>query len=162
MKNVKIRWLATPLIIGAGIFVATTGLLMFFVTADPFRFAHEIVGVGFAVGIVLHILSNWRPFTKYFSQRGAIGIIALGWVVGISLVTITVMRGEEDAEERVVDQIEQTPIHLLAPVVGMEVSVLVDRLKTDGLAVDNPEMSIEQLADKHGRDTEEILLLVFR
>ncbi len=161
MKNIKIRWLATPLIIGAGIFVATTGLLMFFVTADPFRFAHEIVGVGFAAGIVLHILSNWRPFTRYFSQK-SLGIIALGWVVGISLVAATAMRGAEDAEERVVEQIEQTPIQLLAPVVGMEVSVLVDRLKADGLAVDNPEMSIEQLADKHGRDTEEILLLVFR
>ncbi len=161
MKNIKIRWLATPLIIGAGIFVATTGLLMFFVTSDPFRFAHEIVGVGFAVGIVLHILSNWRPFTRYFSQK-SLGIIALGWVVGISLVTITVMRGEEDAEERVVDQIEQASIQLLAPVVDIEVNALMDRLKQGGFAVDNPEMSIEQLADKHGRDTEEILLLVFR
>ncbi len=162
MKNLKIRWLATPLIIGAGIFVATTGLLMFFVTADPFRFAHEIVGVGFAVGIVLHILSNWRPFTRYFSQKSAAGIIALGWVVGISLVTTSAMRGEEDAEDRVVDQIEQTSIQLLAPVVGVEVGALVDRLKADGLVVDNPEMSIEQLADKHGTDTEDILLLIFR
>ena len=162
MKNLKIRWLATPLIIGAGVFVATTGLLMFFVTADPFRFAHEIVGVGFAVGIVLHILSNWRPFTRYFSQSGAIGIITLGWIVGISLVTTAAMRGEEDAEDRVVDQIEQTPIQLLAPVVGMEVGALVDRLKRGGFAVDDPEMSIEQLAERDGADTEDILLLVFR
>ena len=127
MKNLKIRWLATPLIIGTGIFVATTGLLRFFVTADPFRFAHEIVGVGFAVGIVLHILSNWRPFTRYFSQKSAAGIIALGWVVGISLVTTSAIRGEEDAEDRVVDQIEQTSIQLLAPVVGMEVNREVQR-----------------------------------
>ena len=162
MKNLKIRWLATPLIIGAGIFVAITGLLMFFVTGDPFRFAHEIVGVGFAVGIVLHILSNWRPFTRYFSQRGAIGIIALGWVVGISLVATTAIQGTEDAEERVVHQIEQTPIQLLAPVVNMELGALVARLKADGLVVDDPKMSVEQLADKHGADTEDILLLIFR
>ena len=161
MKNIKVRWLATPLVIGAGIFVATTGLLMFFVTADPFRFAHEIVGVGFAVGIVLHILSNWRPFTRYFSQK-SLGIIALGWVVGISLIITSAMRGAEDAEERVVEQIEQTSIQLLAPVVGMEVSALVDHLKQGGLVVDNAEMSIEQLADRHERDTEDILLLVFR
>ena len=162
MKNLKVRWLATPLIIGAGIFVALTGLLMFFVTGTPFRFAHEIVGVGFAVGIVLHILSNWRPFTRYFSQRGAVSIIALGWVVGISLVVTSVMLHTEDAEERIVHQIEQTPIQLLAPVVGMEVSVLVNRLKQGGFAVDNPEMSIEQLAERDGADTEDILLLVFR
>ena len=126
------------------------------------RFAHEIVGVGFAVGIVLHILSNWRPFTKYFSQSGAVGIIALGWVVGISLVATTAIQGTEDAEERVVHQIEQTPIQLLAPVVNMQLGALVARLKDDGLVVDNPEMSIEQLADRHGADTEDILLLIFR
>ena len=62
MKKLNIRPFSTPLIIGAGIFSATTGLLMFFVSEDPFKFAHEIVGIGFAVAIVLHISTNWRPF----------------------------------------------------------------------------------------------------
>ncbi len=46
--------------------------------------------------------------------------------------------------------------------VGMEVSALVDQFKDEGLVVDNAEMSIEQLPDRHERDTENILLLVFR
>ena len=73
------------------------------------------------------------------------------------------MRGGEDAEDRVVEQIEQTSIQLLAPGCwyGGECALWI-WLKTAGLVVDNPEMSIEQLADKHGADTEEILLLVFR
>ena len=75
MKRINIRGFATPLIIGAGIFVALTGLIMFFITTDPFRFAHELVGLCFAVAIVLHILSNWRPFKRYFAQR-AVMIIA--------------------------------------------------------------------------------------
>ena len=43
MKKINIRGLATPLIIGAGLFVALTGLIMFFLTSDPFRFAHVTV-----------------------------------------------------------------------------------------------------------------------
>ena len=51
MKNVNIRRWSTPLIIDTGIFVAITGPLMFFVTEFPFKFAHELVGIGFAVAI---------------------------------------------------------------------------------------------------------------
>ena len=161
VKRINIRGFATPLIIGAGIFVALTGLIMFFITTDPFRFAHELVGLCFAVAIVLHIVSNWRPFKRYFTQPRASSIIALAWFIGISLVATSAFRGEEDAEEVVVERIEQTAIQLLAPVVGMEVNELVERLKVDGYVVEHPEMSIEQIAEKYNADTEEILLSVF-
>ena len=160
MKRINIRGFATPLIIGAGIFVALTGLIMFFITTDPFRFAHELVGLCFAVAIILHILSNWRPFKRYFAQRAVI-IIALAWFIGISLVAISAFRGEEDAEEVVVQRIEQTAIQQLAPVVGMEVNELVERLKVDGYVVEDTEMSVEQVAEKYNADTEAILLSVF-
>ena len=51
----------------AGIFVMTTGLLMFFVSETPFKFAHELTGLAFAGAAVLHIMSNWRPFRNYCS-----------------------------------------------------------------------------------------------
>ena len=162
MKNLNIRRWSTPLTIGAGIFVAITGLFMFFITENPVKFAHELVGIGFSVAIVLHILSNWRPFKRYFSQRSAVSIIALAWLIGISLVTTSVLLDGGEPEELIVNRIEQTPIVLLAPVVGMDVSELVEQLSNDGFAVDNPEMSIEQLAHRHEADTDDILLSVFR
>ena len=51
---------------------------------------------------------------------------------------------------------------LIAPVMGMEVNALVERLKVDGYILESPEMFIEQLAEKHEADTEVILLLMFR
>ena len=78
MKKLNIRRFATPLIIGAGLISAITGLLMFFTTEQPFLSVHEIVGLGFPVAILLHIYTNWRLFKKYFSQRGV--IIALAWL----------------------------------------------------------------------------------
>ena len=159
MRRLNIRRWSTPLIIGTGIFVATTGVFMFLTTTDLVRFAHEIIGVGFAIAIVLHILSDWVPFKRYFAQRAV--IIVLAWGLGIGLVTATVLQPTKDAEEVVVERIEQTPIQLIAPVVGMDVNALVERLKVDGYVIESPEMSIEQLAEKHEADTEAILLLVF-
>ena len=161
MRRLNIRRWSTPLIIGTGIFVAITGLFMFLTTTDLVRFAHEIIGVGFAIAIVLHILSNWVPFKRYFAQRAVI-IIVLAWGIGIGLVTATVLQPTEDAEEVVFERIEQTPIQVLAPVVGMEVSELVEQLSADGFVIDDPQMSVEQLAETHTTDTEEILLSVFQ
>ena len=161
MKISNIRSFSTPLIIGAGIFVATTGVFMFVTTTDLVRFAHEILGVCFAVAILLHIMTNWRPFKRYFFKRSVV-IIVLALVIGISLVTNSALQQRIDAEEFVVERIEQTSIQLLAPVVGMEVSELVNQLAVDGLVVENQEMSIEQLAEKHSIDTDRILLSVFQ
>lgn len=161
MRRLNIRRWSTPLIIGTGIFVAITGLFMFLTTTDLVRFAHEIIGIGFAIAIVLHILSNWVPFKRYFANRAVI-IIVLAWGVGIGLVTATVLRSTEDAEEVVVERIEQTPIHFLAPVVGVEVSVLMNQLKADGFIVQSSQMSIEQVAEQYNTATDDILLSVFR
>ncbi len=162
MKKINIRGFSTPLIIGAGTFVALTGLIMFFITTDPFRFAHELLGISFAVAIVLHILSNWRPFKRYFSQHRAVIIIALAWLIGISLVATSAFREHADAEEVVVERIEQSSIQLLAPVVNKTPEMLTRHLSDAGYVVDDPRMTLEEIAEQHEVDTEVILLAVFR
>ena len=44
----------------------------------------------------------------------------------------------------------------------MDVRQVVDRLGDEGFVVDDPEMSIRQLAQQYGADTDDLLLLVFR
>ena len=161
MKKLNIRRFATPLIIGTGLISMTTGLLMFFVTEDPFLYAHEIVGLGFSVAILLHIYTNWRPFKKYFAQRSVI-IIALAWLIGVGLIARTAIFSEGEPEELIMERIEQTSITRIAPIVDMEVETLIKRLGDDGYTVSDPEMSIEALADQHGADTDAVLLSVFR
>ena len=161
MKKLNIRRFATPLIIGAGVVSAITGLLMFFTTEQPFLSAHEIVGLGFSVAILLHIYTNWRPFQKYFSQRSVI-IIALAWLIGVGLIARTAIFSEGEPEELIMERMEQTSITRMAPIVDMEVETLIKRLGADGYTVSDPEMSIEALAEKHGADTDTVLLSVFR
>ena len=161
MKKLNIRPFSTPLIIGAGIFSATTGLLMFFVSEDPFKFAHEIVGIGFAVAIVLHISTNWRPFKRYFSQRGVI-IIALALMMGVGMVISSAMLNRGEPEELIMETIEQTSLDRLAPIIGMEPHELIQQLATDGFTVGNSQMTVEQISEELDVDTDDILLSVFR
>ena len=161
MKKLNIRPFSTPLIIGAGIFSATTGLLMFFVSEDPFKFAHEIVGIGFAVAIVLHISTNWRPFKRYFSQRGVI-IIALALMMGVGMVISSAMRNRGEPEELIMETIEQTSLDRLAPIIGMEPHELIQQLAADGFTVGNSRMTVEQISEELDVDTDDILLSVFR
>lgn len=68
--------------------------------------------------------------------------------------------GEPD--EIVVTKITGAPIAMLAPVVGMDVGELVDRLAADGFVVEDPGMSVERVALKSGADPDDLLFSVFR
>lgn len=162
MKNLNTRRWSTPATMGAGIFVVITGLLMFFVTESPFKFAHELVGIGFSIAVVLHVLTHWRSFTNYFSQRGGAGVLALAWSVGIVLVLASAVVGTGEPEELILERIDGTPLALLAPAIGMSVSDLIDRLGDEGVVVDDPGMSIRQLADRYGAEADDLLVSVLR
>lgn len=162
MKNLNIRRWATPVTMGAGIFVVITGLLMFFVTESPFKFAHELVGIGFSVAVVLHVLTHWRSFSNYFVQRRAVGVLALAWSAGIGLVMASAILGTGEPEELILERIDRAPVGVLAPAIGMDVSELIERLGNDGIVVDDPGMSIRQLAVRYGVETDDVLLSVLQ
>ena len=160
--NLNTRRWSTPLTMGAGLFVVMTGLLMFFVAERPFKFAHELVGIGFSAAVALHVLSHWRSFANYFSQRGAVRVLALAWSMGIGLVAASTLLGTGDAEELIVERMDSVPLDVLAPVAGLDVSELVDLLGAEGLVVDDPGMSIRQLAERNDAEADDILVSVFR
>ena len=162
MKQWNTRPWSTPATIGAGIFVATTGLAMFFVTEEPFKFAHELGGLAFSAAIVLHAMSHRRSFLNYFRQRGALAIVAAAWALGAGLVTASSVLEMGEADALVIARIDSAPLAVIAPVVGMEVRQVVDRLGDAGFVVEDPELSIRQVAEQHGADTDDLLFLVFR
>ncbi len=162
MRNFNTRRWSTPLTMGAGLFVVMTGLLMFFVAERPFKFAHELVGIGFSAAVALHVLSHWRSFANYFSQRGAFRVLAFAWSTGVGLVAASMLLGTGDAEELIVERMDAVSLEVLAPVAGLAVSELVDRLGAEGLVVDDPGMSVRQLAERNDAEADDILVSVFR
>ena len=162
MKNLNTRRWSTPATMGAGLFVITTGLLMFFVTEGPFKVTHELAGIVFSAAVVFHVLSNWRPFTNYFSHRTGLAVLVLAWSIGSGMVVASSVFGIGEPEELVIARISSTPIARLAPLVDLDVGELADRLEADGFAVDDPSISIEQLAVQFRADADDVLFSVFR
>ena len=162
MRNLNTRRWSTPLTMGAGLFVVITGLIMFFVAEQPFKFAHELVGIGFSAAVALHVLSHWRSFSNYFSQRAPVRVLALVWSMGIGLVAASILLNTGDAEELILEKTVSAPLNLLAPLAGLDVSELVDRLAAEGLVVDDPGMSIRHLADRYDAEADDILVSLFR
>ncbi len=162
MRNLRTHNWSTPATIGAGLFVATTGLFMFFIAEQPVKFAHEIAGIAFSAAVVLHVLSNWRAFRGYFTRGRAVGIVATAWLIGAGLVVTSAVLDTGEAEQLVADRIALVPIASLAPVADKDVQDLVDRLRSDGFNIEDPGISAQQLADQIGADVDDILLSLFR
>ena len=161
MKNLRTHQWSTPATIAAGLFVASTGLFMFFIDEDPVKSTHEIAGVAFSAAIVVHVLSNWRSFRGYFTRGRAISIVATAWLIGTGLVFSSAVTGTEEAEQLVMDRIEDAPIATLAPVAGKDAQNLVAQLRSDGYPIEGPEISPAQLADAAGAEVDDVLQAVF-
>ncbi len=83
-------------------------------------------------------------------------------MIGVGLVARTAIFSQGEPEELIMEKMEKTSITRMTPIVDMDVDTLVKQLGNDGYTVSDTEMSIEQLAEEHGVDTDDILLSVFR
>ena len=54
------------------------------------------------------------------------------------------------------------PLDVLAPVAGLDVTELLDRLGAEGLVVDDAGTSIRQLAERYDAEADDILVSLFR
>ena len=157
MKNWKTRPWSTPLTIGAGIFVAVTGLIMFFAVEDPFKYAHELAGIAFSLAVALHALSHWRSFSGYFRERRALGIVAAAWLLGAGLVTASAVLDMGEPDALVMARIESAPLPAVAAVLGLEVEELAARLTAAGFPVTDLNASIQEIAEEHAADIDDLL-----
>lgn len=162
MKNLRTHQWSTPAIIGLGVFVASSGLFMFFIAEDPVKLAHELAGLAFAAAIVVHVLSNWRGFRGYFTRGRAVSIMAAAWLIAAGLVIYSAVLVTVEADQLVIDHIALAPIESLAPIAGKDVQDLVDQLQSAGYRIEDLSISAEQLAADTGAEVDDILITIFR
>ena len=80
MKSLR-SW-ATPLVIGSFLIMGVSGVLMFFhLNTTLMKGVHEWAGWALLLGVVAHVVLNWRAFSTYFKRPLAAGIMGLGAVV---------------------------------------------------------------------------------
>lgn len=157
MKTASLRRWSTPAVIGAGLFVAVSGVLMFAGIHDPVEHAHEWIGLVFAAGIALHVLNHWRGFKGYFSQPLALGIVG-----AVVLATTFLMLPGEEGEgghgiKGLLHRIEGAPLTQVAPLLDRSPEQVVSDVQAAGYSVLSADQSIATIAAANGAEPKALM-----
>jgi len=158
----NIRSWATPLVTGALLISAVTGLLLFFEFEKGLvKPVHEWLGWLLVAGALLHVAANWKAFTGYFSKRLAVAILGLCAIVTVASAMPFLGNGEEENGKHVArasaKALETSSIETVALVAKQSPGELIARLKNDGVTVNAPSQTIAEIAAANGKEAPELL-----
>lgn len=159
--NPTIRNMATPLIAGAFIVSASTGLMIFFDfepgIVEP---VHEWMSWVLVSGAILHLLVNWKAFTDYLSQKT--GGLFIGTAVVLVLLSLYPwMEEEEDARKKAVKSLEKASLITVSGVAGADLNRLLEKLSGKGISVVDSEDSIEEIAEQNDMEEKALFQVIF-
>lgn len=151
------------MVIGAGLFVAVSGLMMLIgVFEGQVKFAHEWVGLVFAAGIALHVLTHWQTMKSYFSQRKALGVMSGALVLTVGLMTFSAMGSNQNPMRAAVGKVETAPLTVVADLQNVEPEVLRSRLQAAGFAVEAVSLSIQDIARNNNTESHAVFEAAFK
>lgn len=156
---IKREW-ATPVVIGAFLLAAVTGLAMFFDVATLIgKNAHQYLGLIFIVGGLAHVTTNFVAFKRYLKQTKARIIIGIYVVIVIATfipVGPKIDGGGEKGLRNFMEASTNAPIKDLAVVIKRDPDVLVKRLRSAGYDVKD---SSQSLLDVSGKEKNPLMAL---
>jgi Domain of unknown function (DUF4405) len=147
--NAHRPWI-TPLVMGAFLLSAVTGVLMFFhLDSGLNKLAHEWLSWAMVVGVALHVLLNWPAFKRYLGQKVALGVMGVfALVLALSFFSPAGAK-KEPPFGAPIHALAKAPLPVLAQVLGQSPEELNTRLEKAGLPV---SAETQTLADLVGPD----------
>jgi len=163
--NPTLKSFTTPLAVGAFTISAVTGLLIFFdVEIGMVEPVHKWLSWLLVSAVLLHVMSNWKQMSGYFSKKPALVIIGAALIVtGASLLP---MFGEKEEGEEgengksggtAVRLLESSSLETVALVVKTTPQQLVKQLGKSGVVVKDPSLTIQEIAKQNGNDGKAVL-----
>lgn len=144
--NAQRHW-TTPLVIGSFLLMAVTGILMFFHLDGPLnKSAHEWLGWLMVAGVVLHVLTNSFAFQRYFKQTtGRLVVGGFALVLALSFLRLGGADGGKPPFFAPVTALAHAPLTAVAPVAGITVGQLRERLATLGVQSQSDDQTLAGL-----------------
>lgn len=137
----------TPVVMGAFLLSAVTGVLMFFhLDSGLNKTAHEWLSWAMVIGAGLHVLLNMPAFKRYLKQTtGRVVIGAFALVLALSFIPAGGSSGSEPGFAPPVRALAQAPISVLAQVAGTSTDDVRAKLQAQGLTVTSDQQSVADL-----------------
>ncbi|MDQ7746564.1 DUF4405 domain-containing protein [Hydrogenophaga pseudoflava] len=137
----------TPVVMGAFLLSAVTGVLMFFhLDSGLNKTAHEWLSWAMVIGVGLHVLLNMPAFKRYLKQTtGRVVIGAFTVVLALSFIPAGGSSGSEPGFAPPVRALAKAPITVLAQVAGTSTEDVKAQLQAQGLTVTSDQQSVADL-----------------
>lgn len=154
----------TPLVIGAFVLSAVTGVLMFFhLDSGLNKLAHEWLSWAMLVGVALHALVNLGALKRYFSQTtGRVVMAAFAGLLALSFIPLGGAAKGKPPFIAPIQAMARAPLSALAPVLGMDAPTLRERLQSLGIQAASDTQSLESLVGQDTRKQVDVLAQLAR
>lgn len=149
-----LRRYATPLSLVTGVALSITGILMFFGVRGELGDIHEWLGWAFVAALLMHIARNWRGLLgmmKPVASKAIVGVLGVALAV---LVVTSLPFGAQGGGNHAggpwaaLHRVADAPITASAPALGLTSEQAIAKLKARGIAVENPQQSLNEVAEK--------------
>lgn len=162
MDTTTLRRWATPMTIGAFMLISITGIMMFFhIELGIIKVAHEWLSWLMLLAVGLHVVVNWRAFSRYFSQKPAVAVIG---VFALLLLAAMLIQGDErrgpqgrGGPMQAAQVLLTAPLDKVADITGNTPNGLRAKLQEKGFAVDAAATSLDAIAKQNQRNPMEVL-----
>ena len=147
----------TPLVIGAFLLSAVTGVLMFFhLDTGLNKLAHEWLSWAMLAGVCLHVLLNLTAFKRYFlTATGRWVILAFAALLVLSFIPAT--KTSKPLFVGPVQALARAPLPVLAQVAGISTEELHSKLSAAGFTTSSDQQSLQDLVGSDTRRQMQIL-----
>jgi hypothetical protein len=160
MKDcLRLRTWAGPVTIGSFVAVAFTGILMFFhLNTGLMKLAHEWMSWLLVLGVIAHLIVNWKPFLRYFTRPAAIGIMMVLFLLGaLSALPQGRSGGHRHPLAGAFMALEESSLHVVAQVVKRPSDSLLKELQARNVRVRDAEQTIREIAAENNVRSMDIL-----
>lgn len=146
MKKILNREIATSFTTTLFLIISISGLFLFFhLFEKQVKELHEILGIGFVIAALLHVMFNFKSMKKYFSKK----IFAIAIVLGVLVSGIFVYEGTKQQGENpkalLVQKALNAPLETSFALLGVTLDTAVAKLEKNQIMV-KEETTISQIA----------------
>jgi len=165
----NLRSWATPITIGSFIISALSGVILFFHwNVGMMKPAHEYLSWFLILGVVMHIVINWRPMLIYFKKPIPLAIIGVFIILtALSFVTLGEGSSEHGGKNRKVamksfELLQSAPISVIAQLSKVTTDSLTERLEAKGITVKSADQTLTNIAKNNDLDALEVLSVLIK
>ncbi|MEZ5535904.1 MAG: DUF4405 domain-containing protein [Thiolinea sp.] len=161
----NLRSWATPITVGSFIISMVTGVVLFFHwnlgLAKP---AHEWLSWFMLLGVIMHLIINWRAFKNYFSKR--IPLVVMAVFVIVTVLSLLPLTGSKEggnpraAMFKLMHTVEAAPLSTLATLAKTTPEALMTRLQEQGVSVDSADQTLDEVAAENGKQVSSLIPVI--